>query len=178
MRPIPPVVVFVVLLASTSCTRFSRTTTIPRVQPPPGTGQVQTDFRGPWLVVEVRSTSLTAGEGEPRSGVTLPGVGSEITFDDRGFVSSDRQELRREHLQLPVNTRVADYLNQSDGRTALYTLKLEPEPPPGGDQFNQVQMAFGTEDADHLLGIVFFHVAPIGGNPARRGTSLVRMQRR
>src|SRR5689334_17684500 len=65
--PVPPslgmalAVALVAVLAG--CAKFARTTTLPRIQPPVGTGQVQTDFRGDWTVIEVRSPVFLSAVG-------------------------------------------------------------------------------------------------------------------
>ena len=164
------------------CAKFSRTTSVAPIQPPGGTGKLQIDFRGDWTVTEARLSGIqSAGEGDPgpmAGGITLPGVGSVVQFDALGFVSVSRQEMRRERLTLDGSLQVTQYLNQVDGRVALYILKIEPRPALGGEQFDQVQLAFGTQDQNHLLGVVSFHLGPTGGQPARTGAFEVRLQRR
>ncbi len=147
------------LLAASACHRSTSAapTGPPRLEPPPETGQVAIDMAGIWRITDVVVLEQAGNVTEPLrelGGLMPPLVGETLTFAAGQATMAATRDLAR---QAAPFAQVAGWLNQADGRFALYYRYSISPPVPGqvdGGGSETLQFALGSVDADTIAGFV------------------------
>ena len=140
----------------------------PVARPLAGTGLVAADLAGSWRVTTVELSEHETfgpptGEGnerDPFCGLLSVAPGAVLEFADGEVVGTDACELRLDAAVRRHDTSLRRYLNQVDDRFARFARHHDSRSPHIADGGTAVlELAFGTVDRDHLLGVIYYRAS-------------------